>query len=204
MSGQIAFRQETIPASGVVNLANANFVFVISSTVAIALKLTRNGIQRGANTEDYGSSILSGLQISRTQRWDLASITGAAGGVVTLLYGYTDVREDITQFNQQIATVSGIVSTAIAPSSVLADTVDTAQAAGTQTVISANLSRRRITIGVLSTSAGNVRVAQTGGDTHGIEIQAGTFTEFDTTAALTVRCITASPGTATWYALEET
>ena len=206
MSGQVAFRTEVVPASGVVNLPNANFIFIISSTGNAALKLTRTGIQRGANTEDYGSAQLAGLQIGRTQRWDFATFTAAAGVTITFLYGYTDVREDQTLFNQQIAVISGVTAIAEQPSATLADTADTAQAINTQTVIAANLLRRRITIGVLSTAGNGVRVSQAGGAGRGVEIQPGTFVEFRTTAALTVRNtdVAASGAGSTWYALEET
>lgn len=206
MSGALDQRTEVIPASGTLQLSPANFVFILTTTGNAALKLQRSGIQRGANQENYGSSQLAGLQISRTQRWDWAQITGAPGVVVTFIYGTTDVREDITAFNQQIATVAGVVTVATTPSSALADTADTAQASATQTVIAANLLRRRITIGNLSTSGNSVRVSQAGGAARGIEIQAGMFVEFDTTAALTVRNdnTNGSGAAATWYAFEET
>jgi hypothetical protein len=206
MSGALDQRTEVIPASGTLQLSPANFIFVITSTGNASLKLQRSGIQKGANQENYGSSQLAGLQISRTQRWDWAQISGAPGVSVTFIYGTTDVREDVTQFNQQIATVAGVVAVATSPSATLADTADTAQASGTQTVIAANLLRRRITIGVLSTGGNSVRVSQAGGAGRGLEIQPGMFTEFDTTAALTVRNdnTNGSGASTTWYALEET
>lgn len=204
MSGNLDQRTEVIPASGVVTLPPANFIFVLSSSVNTLLKLTRLGASvRGANIENYGSSNLGGLQIYRTQRWDVATLTGAPGGTVTFIYGTTDIREDGTLFTQQIATVSGIVSTAESPSSTIIDTAQAVLAPAAQTAIAANLTRRRITIGNLSTSLASLFVSQAGGDGRGIEIQPGTFTEFKTTAALIVRNVTGSPGNLTWYAEEE-
>jgi hypothetical protein len=102
-------------------------------------------------------------------------------------------------------TVAGVAAVAEQPSGTLADTADTSQAAASQTTISANLSRRRITIGHLSTSASaSVRVSQAGGDGRGIELGPGVFQEFKTTAQLIVRNVTGAAGVATWYALEET
>lgn len=207
MSGNIDTRVELIPASGQVALPNANFLFVISSTGAVAFKLSRLGISKGSNQENY-SGVTAGLQIGRTQRWDSAFISGAPGVTVTFMYGTTDIREDTTLFNQQIAVISGVTAVAIQPSATVADTVDTAQATASETVIAANLSRRRITIGVPPTAAANepVRVSQAGGAGRGVVIMPGSFTEFDTTSALHVRndnTLATGLGTV-WYALEET
>lgn len=206
MSGNIDTRTEIIDATGVVKLANANFLFVVSATGNVAFKLIRSGLAKGANQENY-SGQLAGLQISRTQRWDFATITGAAGVVITFMYGYADVREDVTLFNQQIAVISGVTAVATQPSSSFADTADTAQATATQTNIAANLLRRRITIGVPPTAAANepVRVSTTGGAARGVVIMPGTNQEFDTTAALFVRNDnTLGTGLGTvWYAEEE-
>lgn len=196
-----------IPASGVVNLANANFLFVISSSGNTAFKMKRQGMTRGASQENYTGQ-LAGLQISRVNRWDFCDITGAAGVTVTFMYGFADVREDITLFNQQIAVISGVTAVALSPASTGTDTVDTAQATATQTVIAANLLRRRITIGVPPTAAANepVRVSYAGGAARGYVIQPGTFQEFQDTCALTVRNDnTLGTGLGTvWYAEEET
>lgn len=204
--GNTDTRTEVIPANGVLNLGNANFLFIISQSANAAFKLTRQGLTKGASQENY-SGQLAGLQISRTSRWDFCNVTGAAGTSITFIYGFADVREDVTLFNQQIAVISGVTAVAFAPSSTFVDTVDTAQATNTQTVIAANLLRRRITIGVPPSAAANepVRVSFTGGAGRGIVIQPGTFQEFDTTAALVVRndnTLATGLGTV-WYAEEE-
>lgn len=206
MSGNLDTRTEVIPATGVVKLSNANFLFVVSATGNVAFQLTRAGLAKGSNQENYNGQ-LAGLQISRTQRWDFASITGAAGVSITFIYGYADIREDVTLFNQQIAIISGVTAVALQPSSTFTDTADTAQATGTETVIAANLLRRRITIGVPPTAAANepVRVSSAGGAARGVVIMPGTNQEFDTTSALHVRNDnTLGTGLGTvWYAEEE-
>lgn len=207
LAGNTDTRTEVIPATGVVVLGNANFIFIISQSAAATFKLTRQGLTKGASQENYTGQ-LAGLQLSRTSRWDFCTITGAPGTSVTFIYGFADVREDETLFNQQIAIISGVTAVAVQPSSLFVDTADTAQATNSQTAIAANLLRRRITIGVPPTAAANepVRVSFTGGAGRGIIIQPGTFTEFDTTAALFVRndnTLATGLGTV-WYAEEET
>ena len=133
MSGNIDTRTEVIPATGVVNLSNANFLFVISSTGNTAFKLKRTGLAKGVNQENYTGQ-LAGLQLSRTQRWDFCDITGAPGVTVTFMYGYTDIREDVTLFNQQIAVIAGVTAIAEQPSATINDTADTAQATATETI----------------------------------------------------------------------
>jgi hypothetical protein len=201
VSNVLQSRSEVVPASGVINLTNANFFFLISVSVGtIRLRL-----QKGGSFEEY-AGLSAGLQVARMKRWEWATIDNATpGAVITFFYGYADFREDVTSFNQQIATIAGTVGVAILPSSVFTDTADTAQAIATQTVISANLSRRRITIGVLATSTENVRVSAAGGAGRGVQIQPGTYVEFDNTSALTVRNNNdnATGNVATWYAEEE-
>jgi hypothetical protein len=133
------------------------------------------------------------------EEWTFLRLTSAAAQNVTLFVG-----DDDMSFNNAV-TVTGVAVVAVSPSSTFTDTADTVQATGTQTAIAANLARKRITIGVLSTSAESVRVSSTGGAARGIEIQAGTFTEFDTTGALIVRNDNThgAAASATWYAEEE-
>jgi hypothetical protein len=201
MSQVIASKIETFDANGRISLTNANFVFLI----AVSAGTCRMRLQREGAFEEF-SGLQAGLQVYRTKGWQWATLdNGTPGATVTLFYGYASARDDITLFNQQIATIAGTVGVALIPSGAFTDTADTAQAINTQTVIAANLARRRITIGVLASSAENVRVSGAGGAGRGIQIQPGTFVEFDTTAALTVRNTNdnASGLVATWYAEEE-
>jgi hypothetical protein len=203
MSGALDQRTEVIPASGTVQLSPANFVFVLTATGNVALKLQRSGVQRGANQENYGSSQLAGLQVSRTQRWDWAQFTGTPGATVTFIYGTTDVREDNTLFNQQIATVAGVVTTQTQPSSTVATPAAVAVNTATASTIAANLLRRRITLCAPSTNTGSMFVQAVGaGAGRGIELQPGIFVEFDTTSALDVR--NDSGATQTYTIFEET
>jgi hypothetical protein len=189
MSGNLDQRTETIPASGVVSLPPANFIFVLSSTGNTKLQLSRLGASvRGANIENYGSSNLAGLQIYRTQRWDFATFTGTPGVVVTFIYGTTDIREDGTLFTQQIATVSGIVTTQVAPAAAISTPATNAVVTASATTIAANLARRRITFVSPSTNTGSVFLQAVGaGAGRGIELQPGTFVEIDNTAAIDIR-----------------
>lgn len=182
---------------------NGNFLFLIAASLPVTIQMSRTISDSGS---EQFANVQAGLQIARIKRFDQVIISGTAGATVTLFFGYMNVREDATLFNQQIATIAGTVAVAILPASTFTDTADTTTAAGAQVAISANLARRRITIGVLSTSGNGVRVSFTGGaNTRGVEIQPGTFTEFDNTAALVVRNadIAASAANAVWYAEEE-
>lgn len=89
------------------------------------------------------------------------------------------------------------------PSATVSSLADNAIAAATTENIAANLTRRRITIGVLSTESVGVRVRASGAPaSSGIEIQPGTFVEFRTTAALEVRNDDAAVATS-YYIFEE-
>lgn len=129
------------------------------------------------------------------ERWTYLRITSAVTQVITIFIGDEDM-----QFNNAVS-ITGTAATTVQPSATINDTADTAQGANSQTVIAANPSRRRITIGNRETSAGIIRVSGAGGAGHGVVLQPGVFAEFDTTASITVRADTASA--ATWYAFEE-
>lgn len=128
--------------------------------------------------------------------WTYLRIDSAVLQTITIFVGDEDMS-----FNNAV-TITGLAAVAVQPSQTFVDTVDTVQAFGTQTVIAANALRRRITIGNRETSAVTIRVSGAGGAGRGIVIQPGTFSEFDTIAALTVRNDNAA-GNATWYAEEE-
>lgn len=203
MSGVVNSLTVTLDASGRWIGNNANFLFVIAASLPVTLQLTR--MLRDSGVETF-TSIQAGLQIGRVKQWDQGVLIGTAGATVTLYYGFQNVREDFTNFQQQIATIAGTVAVADLPTTTLTDTADTTQAASTQTAISANLGRRRITIGVLSTSGNGVRVSFSGAaNTRGFEIQPGQFTEFRETNAIVVRNadIAGTAANAVWYAEEE-
>lgn len=183
MAGNIDTRTEIIPANGVVKLANANFLFVITTTGAVAITLQRQGIHKGAAQENY-SGVAAGLQVARTQPWDFANVTGTPGVTLTFMYGNTSVREDVTLFNQQIAVISGVTATAIQPASTVADTPFITTTAGQHTLVPQNLLRRRVTITNYPTSPNTVDIRKTGGTNSIFMLQPGTFAEFDGTYGL--------------------
>lgn len=190
-------RTQVFDASGQLRLANGNFIFIISASALVTIVLNKLG-----SSETFAANA-AGLLIARVKNWDFAFLQAAPGTTVSFFYGIGAFREDNTDFRQALATISGSVNVQTIPSATYVDTPDVAQAITSETAIAANLLRRRITIGVLSTSLAGVRVSFTGGgNTRGIEIQPGTFVEFDTTAALKVRNIDAV-NVATWYAEEE-
>jgi hypothetical protein len=98
------------------------------------------------------------------------------------------VGDDDVQVAGAVSVV-GTVITAPAPSgNITASGADTVIATGSAYSIPQNVGRRRITIGSLSTNTGSVRVQSAGaGANRGLELQAGSFVQFDTTSALDVR-----------------
>lgn len=132
--------------------------------------------------------------------WTYLRVTSAVTQNVEIIVGDDDVEV------ANAVSVTGGVVTTMQPFTAVTDTVDNAQASGTQTVISANASRRRITIGVLSTSNNSIRVSKSGGAGRGEEIQPGQNADIDTIDALTVRNDNTfgTAAAATWWAEEFT
>lgn len=190
MSGNIDTRTEIVPASGVVNLGNANFLFVISASASVQFRLKRVGLARGANQENY-SGITAGLLVARTQRWDFCDLIGTPGVTVTFMYGYTDIREDDTRFNQQIAVISGVTAVALQPSSTITDTAPISPTvAGQHALVPQNLARRRVTIFSDPANVGDTAIfLRKGGGANNLGfVVPGTYEEFDTTAAIDYQC----------------
>jgi hypothetical protein len=131
------------------------------------------------------------------EEWTFLRLTSAAAQVVTLFVG-----DDDMSFNNAV-TVTGVAVVAITPSSSInAPTQSNLGATTSDTVtVPQNLARKRITIGNLSSNTTSIRVSADGATLKGIEIQPGTFTEFDTTAALGIRNDSASA--VLWYFFEE-
>ena len=131
------------------------------------------------------------------EEWTFLRLTSAAAQNVTLFVG-----DDDMSFNNAV-TVTGVAVVAITPSSTINAPTQTTIAATTTDIatITQNLSRKRITVGNLSTSPNSIRVSADGLTNKGIEVQPGTFAEFDTTAALGVR--NDGAGVCTWYFFEE-
>lgn len=163
----------------------------------VTLQADTRSIKGGQSPQRIFKSIPAGSKFTaeKGEHWTYLRMDSAVLQTITIFIGDEDL-----QFNNAV-TVTGLAQVAVFPSSVINDTADTVQAPATQTVIGANPARRRITIGNRETAAGPVRVSGSGGANKGVVIQAGTFSEFDTTASLTVRADTAAAGL--WYAFEE-
>lgn len=190
-------RNQAIPASGSIRVGQGNFFFLITASVAVNLNISVGG------QSDNFTGAIAGIKIQRVKRWDYLDIVGPAGTVLQFMVGFENVREDDVNIQQALATIAGTVAVAALPSaSVSSAPAQTTLAAGATSPVAANLSRRRVTIGCLSTSAAAVRVSPAGTTLTGIELQPGVFAEFDTTAALVVRNDTATPG-AIFYVFEE-
>lgn len=194
----IDVRTETFPASGRIDLPNANVFFCIGASALYSFHQVTGG-----SREQY-SNVNVGLKVERMSRWDVCFLTGTAGQTITFVYGIAAIREDVTEFQQQLATINGDVSVIMDPAPLVTDTADVAQASGTQTAIGANLSRRSLLIGCLSSSLNPVRVSKSGGAGRGVEVQPGMTFPWDSTDSLVVRNDNTfgGAGSATWYAEE--
>lgn len=167
----------------------------------VTISADTRSVQGGQSPQRIFKNVPPGSKFTaeKGQHWTYLRIDSPVLQTISLFIGDEDL-----QFNNAVS-ITGTAVTTVSPSSVITPTVaDHALAATTTDVASipANASRRRITIGLLSTSlATSIRVSDLGLTGRGIEIQAGTFTEFDTTAALGIRNDTAA--VATWYFYEE-
>lgn len=183
MSGGTLERySRTIPASGVIETMRNNVFILITSSAPISIRLENGGAAEGA------SGLQGGIKFERVKPWDNARIVGAAGTTVEFYVGSYAVDRDLTEPITQIATIAGVASVAMVPSSTLASQAKTALATGNSADIPANLARKRISITCWSDSAGTFCVRDQAATTDaGTEVQAGVTMQFDTTAALRIR-----------------
>lgn len=132
------------------------------------------------------------------EHWTYLRMDSAVLQTITIFIGDEDL-----QFNNAV-TVTGLATVAVFPSSVITDTAAVAlpNAATTQ-IVAANPTRRRVTICNPSTALGSFFIRPTlAGANNLLEVQPGTFTEFDTTAAIFGR--NDSGGALSALVLEET
>ena len=130
--------------------------------------------------------------------WTYLRLTSASNQLISIFVGDEDL-----QFNNAV-TVTGTASVSLNPSSTINAPAASVLAGSTTdgTGVPANPARRRVTIYNLTTGAGGIiRVSDTGVTGRGFEISPGQDQEVDTTAALGIRCDTAT-GT-TWGYFEE-
>lgn len=134
----------------------------------------------------------------RGEEWTFLRVDSTVNQAITLFVG-----DDDMQFNNAV-TVTGVAVVAITPSSSINSPVASVLAGTTTdgTGVPANAVRKRVTVYNLQASLGSIRVSDNGVTGRGIEIAPGTYAEFDTIAALGIRCDTASG--ATWGYFEET
>jgi hypothetical protein len=189
---------QAIGAGATIRLPAGRYFYVKSAAAVLDIETWGN---TGAPVRFTGVPAGSKFgPVQEGQGWRYLLVTSAAAQNIELI-----ISDDGNFEIASAVTVVGGVVTAEAPYSTIADTADVTQASGTETVIAANLSRRMIEIGVLSTAGNGVRVSQAGGaNTRGHEIQPGTSKPFETTAALIVRNanISADASDAVWWSEE--
>lgn len=189
-------RSQAIPASGSIRVGQGNFFFLIVASAAVNLNISVGG------QSDNFTGAIAGIKIQRVKRWDYLDVVGAPGTVLQFMVGFENVREDDVNIQQALATIAGTVATAALPSASISTPADNTTANGVAVAIPANLTRRRITVGVRGTSPVAGRISAAGLTATGIELQPGVFAEFDTTAQLFMRNDTVTTGLI-WYVFEE-
>lgn len=186
----------TIPASGVIEHGRGNVVLLIAATGSINLRAENGGAAEGVN------GVVGGVRIERIRPWDNLRILGTAGVTVEYWIGSQIVERDLIDVFTQITTIAGVASFSEVPSAAVATPDDNTLAASATENIAANLLRRRITIGCLSSNTDGFRVQAAGAnDLSGIEVQPGTYVELKTTASLDIRNNTAT--STSYYVFEE-
>lgn len=189
---------QTIGAGETIRLPAGRYLFVEQAASALNLS-TQGNTASPVTLTGVGAGAIFG-PVAEGQGWKYLDVFSAAAQNIKIW-----LSDDGDFRVANAVTVSGVAQVQPLPAAALADTADTAQAVNTQTAIAANLSRRRITIGVLSTSVNGVRVSQAGGAGRGQEIQPGMSATFEGTYALFVRndATLDVAAAATWYAEEE-
>lgn len=173
----------TIPASGIFSLGqSANFLLVVAASAVISIRLERGGIAEQFN------GFIGGLKIRRVLPWAEARMLGAAGTTFEVLIGDQITDKDDTDVVTQIATIAGVAAVSVQPAVTLVSTAKATLATGNSLDVSANLSRKRISVHNESISLGSVWFRdQAATADAGVEIQPGTSREFSNTAAFRIR-----------------
>lgn len=174
------------PASGLINLNPAKYFFCFGAPVG-GYGFSIWG-KSGAETFGGSGSLVApvGLKVARVKGWTTAQLYGIPGQTISYVYGDEVVApQDITDILSQIASISGSVVTQINPSASVSAIAPLVTAVSANAALfTSNGARRRITVWSDPNNPGVVYFVEPGsGDKIGF-IQAGTFIEFDTTAAL--------------------
>lgn len=191
---------QAVGAGGTITFGRGRIFNLLQASTPVTITLEGKSVQGGQTNVRKFVNIPAGSKFTapRGEEWTFLRLTSAAAQNVTLFVG-----DDDMSFNNAV-TVTGVAVVAITPSSSINSPVASVLAGNTTdgTGVPANLARKRVTVYNLAASLGPIRVSDNGVTGRGIEISAGTFAEFDTTAALGIRCDTANG--ATWGYFEET
>jgi len=192
--------QQTLVGGTVATFGRGRIFNLLQAAAPVTITLEGKSVQGGQTAIRRFVNIPAGSKFTAKagEEWTFLRVLSSVGQTITLFVG-----DDDMSFNNAV-TVTGVAVVAITPSSSVNAPTQQSLAATTTDVatIPANLSRKRITIGNLSTNTTSIRVSADGLTLKGVEIQPGTFTEFDTTAALGIR--NDSAAAVTWYFFEET
>lgn len=188
----------TFTGAGTQPLPGGRFLFIKSATAALRITLTEEG---GVQ------SVLDGVGAGARQRrlnaapWRFTNIESQVAQVVELILS-EDAEFDVANS----VSVTGAVNAILVATATLTDTADQLLADAAEFPIAANPARRRIIVGVPTSSTNWVRVSKSGGTGRGIEITPGTWASFETLDALVVRNDNGAGDSsdATFYLEEET
>jgi len=168
---------QVLPPGGTMNLDSGNFFFLLSNALAVNLL-----IQYPSGSTEIMNGIQAGSQIKRVNTWQACKLIGTAASLVSFWHGYEFSREDQTNFQSTIATISGAVTVtpSVGSANALTNHVDVSVAATTlDTTIPANALRKLLIIGsdVQNTGSGNNCLRVQGGAgvaaAEGIQLQPG-------------------------------
>lgn len=159
-------------------------VFFMIRTAASALDVETLG-NNGAPIRFTGIGAGSRFgPVSPGEAWRLLRVTSAAAQNIEII-----ISDDGLFDLANAVTIVGAASVAVAPNTgITASGADVARATGGADAIAANLSRKAITIGALSTNTGSLRIqSPVAGANRGWELQPGMTLTLTNTAAFNVR-----------------
>jgi len=187
-----------IGAGATVRLPAGRYFMV--RTAASAIDIVTEGSNTGSPVRflNIGAGTKFG-PVEEGKGWRNLLVTSAAAQNLEIVIsddGLFDIANAVS--------VLGVASVAVQPNTgITASGADVSVTTGNASSIAANLSRKAITIGALSTNTGSIRVQSAGaGANRGIELQAGQSVTLTNTAAIDVR--NDSGASQSYYAFEET
>lgn len=168
---------------GVTAVAGAGRIFNLLAAAAgpVSIVCDRRSQSGGQSLSRNFNGIPAGTKFVAKvgEEWTYLRITSAFNQVITLFVGDDDVS-----FNNAV-TVTGTAATVVQPSGVVTDTPAAAIVTAVQSaIVPVNAARRRVTLTAPSTNTASVFIRKAGGANNLLELQPGTFAEFDTVAGL--------------------